>query len=193
MVARLNREPAHITVIDPETARAYPAVLNGDGLLAVLFQAFYISDLIPLLPEILRRADKGDFAALEPILSLMTFNREWMVGMYWSVYCAEDANFDPASYYLPRRAAAIVKDQDAANRSIKSLCQAWRVRDLAGVLNEPVVSNVPTLVLNGRFDPITPPANGILAAQTLSTSTVITFPTTARMPPSRPPTHASRA
>src|SRR5205085_3754638 len=77
LVARLNREPARISVVDPNTGRAYPAVLNGDGLLDVLFQAFYISDLIPLLPEVIHRADKGNFAPLEPIVSLLTFDRTW--------------------------------------------------------------------------------------------------------------------
>ncbi|MEP7358389.1 MAG: alpha/beta hydrolase, partial [Anaerolineales bacterium] len=178
LVARLNREPARINVLDPDTGRSYPALLNGDGLLGALFQAFYISDLIPLLPEVIHRADKGNYSALEPIVSLTAFDRTWMVGMYWSVYCAEDSNFDPATITYPDVRPQLSKDQAEVNRAIQSLCQAWRVRDLAPALNQPVVSGVPTLVLNGRFDPITPPANGILAAQTLSTSTVITFPTT---------------
>ena len=45
----------------------------------------------------------------------------------------------------------------------------------AGV-NEPVVSDIPTLVINGQLDPITPPAYGELAAQTLTQSFVLTRP-----------------
>ena len=41
-----------------------------------------------------------------------------------------------------------------------------------------MVSDIPTLVLNGRFDPITPPANGEAAARTLKRATVLTFPNT---------------
>ncbi len=179
LVTELNLTPAKIRLIDPQTGQIYPAKLNGDGLIGAVFQAMYESDLVPALPEIIRRATTGDFAALEPALTAISLNRDWMIGMYWSVYCAEDADFNPASLNYSSVRPEFSKDQGVNNQAIKSLCQAWSVRDLSPVLNTPVTSTVPTLVLNGRFDPITPPANGVLAAQTLSNSTVITVPTTA--------------
>jgi pimeloyl-ACP methyl ester carboxylesterase len=179
LVAQLNQKPATVRLLDPDTGQIYPAVLNGDGLISAVFQAMYASDLLPAIPEIIHRATRDDYAALEPILALINLDRSWLIGMYWSVYCAEDADFDPAAITYNGVRSELSQDQVANNQSIKSLCQAWKVRDLAPVLNTPVTSSVPTLVLNGRFDPITPPSNGILAAQTLSNSTVITVPTTA--------------
>jgi pimeloyl-ACP methyl ester carboxylesterase len=44
------------------------------------------------------------------------------------------------------------------------------------VQKEPVTSSIPTLILEGEYDPITPPANGILTAQTLSRSFFFLFP-----------------
>ena len=41
---------------------------------------------------------------------------------------------------------------------------------------EPVVSRIPTLVLTGQYDPITPPAWGQLAAETLGNSFYYEFP-----------------
>ena len=51
------------------------------------------------------------------------------------------------------------------------MCEVWGVP--ARTLN-PTVSDLPTLVLAGTYDPITPPAWGELAASTLSRSTFIT-------------------
>jgi pimeloyl-ACP methyl ester carboxylesterase len=179
LVDKLNQTPAHIHVVDQQTGIIYPAVLNGDGLLAAVFQAMYESDLIPALPEIIWRANAGNFDALEPIVALINLNRDWAIGMYWSVICAENADFEPNFITYPGVRPQLAKDQNVNNQATKALCAAWKVRDLAPVLNKPVTSTVPTLVLNGRFDPITPPANGILVAQTLVNSTVITVPTTA--------------
>jgi len=179
LVDKLNQTPAKIHVVDQQTRIIYPAVLNGDGLLAAVFQAMYESDLVPALPEIIRRANAGNFDALEPIVALINLNRDWDIGMYWSVICAENADFEPNFITYPGVRPQLAKDQNVNNQATKALCQAWKVRDLAPVLNTPVTSTVPTLVLNGRFDPITPPANGILVARTLANSTVITVPTTA--------------
>jgi hypothetical protein len=45
-------------------------------------------------------------------------------------------------------------------------------------VDEPVSSNVPTLLLAGQFDPITPPSYAAAAAQYLSNSHLVTAPTT---------------
>jgi pimeloyl-ACP methyl ester carboxylesterase len=50
------------------------------------------------------------------------------------------------------------------------------VHTLDVIENLPVQSDTPTLILTGRFDPITPPAWGALAAETLPNSTVYEFP-----------------
>ncbi len=55
-------------------------------------------------------------------------------------------------------------DSDLAN------CDLWGVKAAGPVENEPVVSSIPTLVLAGEFDPITPPAMGRQAAAALSQS-----------------------
>ncbi len=41
--------------------------------------------------------------------------------------------------------------------------------------NQAVVSDIPTLILSGEFDPVTPPAWGQLAAETLSRSQFLEF------------------
>ncbi len=49
-----------------------------------------------------------------------------------------------------------------------SVCQFWGMKPVPAVQKEPVRSSIPTLILQGEFDPVTPPANGMLAAQTLT-------------------------
>lgn len=55
------------------------------------------------------------------------------------------------------------------------MCQAWGMPPATS--NAPTLSAVPTLLLSGQFDPLTPPEWGNLAAQTLTRGTFVTFPT----------------
>jgi pimeloyl-ACP methyl ester carboxylesterase len=57
-----------------------------------------------------------------------------------------------------------------------SICQFWGMKPVPAVQKEPVMSTIPTLILQGEYDPVTPPANGMLAAQTLSKSYFFLFP-----------------
>ena len=55
-------------------------------------------------------------------------------------------------------------------------CQLWGVKPVPAVQKEPVRSSIPTLILQGEYDPVTPPANGMRASQTLSQSYFFLFP-----------------
>src|SRR5947208_15786832 len=55
-------------------------------------------------------------------------------------------------------------------------CRLWQVQQFPAAQKQAVVSGIPTLVLSDEYDPITPPANGKLAAQTLKNSYYFLFP-----------------
>lgn len=57
-------------------------------------------------------------------------------------------------------------------------CKLWQQKPVPAVQKQPVVSAIPTLILAGEYDPATPPANGELAARTLSRSYFFQFPGT---------------
>ena len=59
-----------------------------------------------------------------------------------------------------------------------SECAMWEAGRAEAREKEPVVSDVPTLILTGEYDPVTPPRWGKLAAKTLSSSFVFEFPGT---------------
>lgn len=87
--------------------------------------------------------------------------------MYFSVVCAEDADLldqpmDGAGV-RPQVARRNARDQ----RDFIAACRLWDMEPLPAQANAPARSDIPTLILSGRFDPITPPANGDRVAATL--------------------------
>jgi pimeloyl-ACP methyl ester carboxylesterase len=61
-------------------------------------------------------------------------------------------------------------------------CKAWGAVPPAKGENDPVVSDIPTLVIAGRYDPVTPPAWGKLLASHLKNSYFFEFPANGHCP-----------
>ena len=101
------------------------------------------------------------------------------LGLFYSIDCGEDMAFT-TQHDLEASVQGIAPPIQPALLdfllSRYSACQLWGVKPVPAVQKEPVRSSIPTLILQGEYDPVTPPANGMLAAQTLSRSFFFLFP-----------------
>ncbi len=177
-IERLNREPARVPITDNESGRTYNAVLDGDGFASMIFQIMYSSSFIPAVPRIIDDATRNDFRVLAQVIPLIVFDRTFSLGMHYAVICAEDADFSPKDAPLEGVRPFIALDGQRSLKEYLERCNLWQVRQLDPVVDAPVSSDIPTLVLSGRFDPITPPEFGDIVARTLSRAYVYTFPDT---------------
>lgn len=175
LVDRLNQEPARVPVTDPETGKSYQMVMDGDDLLALMFQLLYATNVLPAWPLLVDRVAAEDYTFLSRVAAQIIFDRTNAIGMYYSVICAEDADFTIEDVDLSGVRPVFAEDAERGAQALMQLCERWDVELLPASVDEPVVSEIPTLVLNGRFDPITPPAFGEQAARTLPNSYVFTF------------------
>jgi len=178
LVEKLNAEPARIRIADNDTGDRYTAVLDGDTLVNLLFQFLYSSEALPGLPKMIYELrDTGDSVLLRVFWPFIAFDRTFAGGMYNTTFCAEDADFTAADLPLAAVRPEIARVTDSSADYIAELCADWAVPALPNSIDDPVVSDIPALIINGRFDPITPPAFGEAAARTLSNSFVVTLPT----------------
>lgn len=178
LVAELNENPAPITLTDDETGRSYDTVYTGDDLISTLFSNLYVTSALSNLPLIIYQIEQGEMDYVELDLSFRIFDRTFSTGMYNSVICAED-------YDMPREVSAaegihpfVLENKQESVDSFLQSCDRWDVPPLDASVNLAVQSDIPTLVLSGQFDPITPPAFGETAALTLPNSYVYTLPAT---------------
>lgn len=173
----LEKNPARWPMTDPETGTTYPqAVIDGETFLYGLFQMLYAGSLIPALPRAIYEARDRQFGFFARILSILVFDRSMADGMYYSVLCAEDADFTPSDQSLEGIRPLIQENEAGDAEQFLQICQRWGVPYLGPELDEPVRSQVPTLVLSGAFDPVTPPEYGAEAAQTLAQAYTVVFP-----------------
>ena len=176
LVKQLNAKPARVQLTNAETSEVRNAVIDGNGLINLLFQSLYSADLRPVVPQAITDVARGNTELLAGIYGLFVFDDSMSIGMHYSVVCAEDADFKEADVDTSGVRAEMRDLQKQGALDYLKICGAWGVKDLGASVDTPVTSDIPTLVLNGQLDPITPPAFGQAAAEGLRNSYNFVFP-----------------
>jgi pimeloyl-ACP methyl ester carboxylesterase len=173
--ARVRRNPVLVTVRDPDNA-AVARVRFGTTDLAYATRGLLYGNDALSLPLWFRRAAEGDFTALAQayVNRARALDEQIARGVHLGVYCAEDTPF------VDWRAAEAAAEGTRLDRYLieqyRRACEIWPRGAIGASFREPVVSNVPTLLMTGRRDPVTPPRTAIAAARTLTRSRVVVFP-----------------
>jgi pimeloyl-ACP methyl ester carboxylesterase len=177
LVAALDASPQQVRLTHPRTGIAEDVHVDGEFLVSVLFGALYAPLTSTLLPELIARAEGRDFQGL---LALAMANEglgdNMALGMQLSVVCAEDfPRITPDQ--ITRAAADTVFSTHLMTARLKA-CEFWPRGSVDASYYEPVRSAVPTLVLSGELDPVTPPEWGESVLPHLSNARHIVVPAT---------------
>ena len=178
LVDEFNASPIDIEVDNAFTGDSYPGKLRGDDMVGLLFQGLYSEQIFPIAPDIIADAEAGDYSGLSRLASIAFVNGDFITfGMHLSVQCNEEVVFTTATAAEAAAAAypevqAVWADADGEFAE----CDIWGAGTADPIENEAVVSGLPTLVVAGEYDPITPPSWGALAAETLDNSYFYEFP-----------------
>lgn len=178
---RLARE-----TLDEDQDRALFAALadidaeTDDALIAVF--AVYFNRLdVSRLTDILALLDAEELARAYDVMWWRDDGTAQSMGLYLSIICQDEMPFNdierarssaqenhvPVHLYLPE-----LEQMQRMNDA----CTVWTQQAAPDIEMAPVYSDIPTLVLAGAYDPITPPRWGMMAAESLSISYVYEFP-----------------
>jgi pimeloyl-ACP methyl ester carboxylesterase len=86
--------------------------------------------------------------------------------MQYSVLCSEDAPFIAAD--VDRTALAKTYQGTDQIDAMLEICKLWPLGPMDSDLHSPLHSDIPTLLLSGEADPVTPPADAEHAARGLT-------------------------
>ena len=93
-VASLNGHPATFQTQDPETNKTYTVIFTGNAFADLLYSSFYATTIIPALPEMIYQVRQGDFKIPSLLYGPFFLDDSVNWGVYFSVECAEDVDFD---------------------------------------------------------------------------------------------------
>jgi pimeloyl-ACP methyl ester carboxylesterase len=166
LVERMNAEPIPLPIHGPpHTLR-----LTGADFALGAVAALDGTETIAFLPFLINQVQQGNPEVLIPLADQGLGPRVRSMGMFYSVECHDEAAFNPPELVEASINAHPQLGNFVAYRSDLAVCAVWETAKSDPIEDEPVHSDIPTLVLAGEYDPTTPPYWGQMAAETLSRS-----------------------
>ena len=160
---------APIIIDDPNDAAALKVEFNRGLLSASLRFMSYSASQAALLPALIHQAANGTFGPLaaQAIMTARQVNGQLASGMQNSVICTEDVPFFTPADLDRSRFDDTYQGRDQLD-ALLEICKLWPRGPVDPELHRPLKSDLPTLLLSGEADPITPPANAARLAAGLS-------------------------
>jgi len=158
---QLNAQPVHVTVPVAEN-RNLEQSIDGYTFRNTVMWALRTPQTIPLAPRLIYRVRDGDHSTLIlslafPILTFDTIS----IGSYISVSCHDQL---------------FAMSMEQLDETIYDMCGLWDIKPPVPGENDPVNSELPTLIFAGRYDSTTPPSFAHQLAGHLTHSYVAEIP-----------------
>ena len=180
-VARFTAEPLTLRYYDRYTDDWFEEEFNGNFVVGLAVASLRSERWIPYVPFLISEIADGNLAVVDgwarPVyetnLEPIDNSAAWASMTCYSFGPSMDDDT------LASDLRAFPRFADPKYPLLEpALCDEWQETPVDPIEDEPVVSDIPTLLLSGQFDPATPPRWADLAAQTLSNSYSFVLPMT---------------
>jgi pimeloyl-ACP methyl ester carboxylesterase len=174
VVRKLDHDPIKITVPDGNTGKTKQVWITGAVVANGVREAMKRSWLVQIVPITINQIYAGDKDILEKLYPGLVSTEN--PAIYNTVLCHDVS----ALYDLSAFSANLEKHPELESLytvyNDAPMCETWGAGRADPAENQPVQSDIPTLILNGSdYDSATPPAYAELAASTLSHSFLYEF------------------
>jgi len=166
---RFGPDTVSVTLADPSTGVPETVPFNRAMLGAALRFLSYSGTEAALLPELLHEAAAGQLAPLAAQALMMgrQIGDQLASGMQNSVICSEDVPYFNVDVGERQRLEATYQGAGQLD-ALAAICAIWPHGPVDPDLHAPLRSEIPTLLLSGEADPVTPPDAAERAARGLT-------------------------
>ena len=176
--ARLSEQPLALELRHPVTGLPTEIDLTYGHLAIWVRLALYAPETSALIPLIIHQAAVEENylpIAANALNVLHQLNETMQYGMHNAVVCTEDAPFFADDEVAEGELEATYLGRDIYD-ALAVMCSVWPEGVIDDDMKAPLESDIPTLVLSGEFDPITPPDYGEAILPGLSNATHVIAP-----------------
>jgi len=165
---KLALKPVSMNIPHPRLGTDTTLNISKNKFLSTIFMQLYGIEGRSLVPLVIHQASLGNFAPFAGLTAATEGGMGMSVGLTFNIVCNED---------MPKVTEAMFKAdaQNKFNGNVSHLawqeaCPLWPQYRPNEDFYRPVTVNIPTLIISGDLDPVTPPSNGEHTAKTLPNS-----------------------
>src|SRR6202162_1701796 len=166
---RFGPQKEALTGGDPSSGQPLQIEFSRGIFNAALRFLSYNATEASLLPTLVHQGAAGNLMPLatQTIMLARQIGDQLASGMQNSVICSEDEPLFAASNIDRQRIAQTYQGGDQLD-ALKEICTLWPHGPVDPDLHSPLESDIPTLLLSGDADPVTPPDDAARAARGLT-------------------------
>lgn len=169
VLARLDERPVPAAFVHPIRGDSVRTYITRSNFALALWDFLLSPTSAHRIPLVIHHAARGDFA---PFLDLAAPSgpsaERYYDGMHLSVTCPEETqHVDPDRIAEAYAGTFLGTERISAHRRA---CAVWKLEAAPVAELEPVAVDVPTLLISGQMDPVTPPSWGEEVARHLPRS-----------------------
>jgi pimeloyl-ACP methyl ester carboxylesterase len=168
LLRQFGPQKVAVTIDDPNSGLPMQIDFNHAVLSAALRFLSYSALQASLLPTLIHQAAHGMLRPLaaQAIMNSRQIGDQLANGMQFSVICAEDEPYFAAA--SDRTAMSKTYQGTEQVDAVQEICKLWPRGPVDSDLHAPLHSDIPTLLLSGEADPVTPPGDAERAAAGLT-------------------------
>jgi len=158
--AQYGPQRAALSLADPASGEPLELEFSRSTLAAGLRFLSYSAAQAALLPTLIHEAHAGRLAPLaaQVVMTAQAVRDQLATGMQMSVVCSEDVPYFALDAAARQRMAATYLGTEQLD-ALEEICKLWPKGPVDADLHSALVSDVPSLLLSGEADPVTPPAD----------------------------------
>ncbi|MGO9930931.1 MAG: alpha/beta hydrolase [Steroidobacteraceae bacterium] len=164
LLRQFGPQKVAVTIDDPNSGLPMQVDFNHAMLSAALRFLSYSALQASLLPALIDQAAHGTLRPLaaQAVMNTRQIGDQLANGMQYSVICSEDEPLFAA--HTDRAAMSKTYQGTEQVDALEEICKLWPRGPTDADLHAPLLSDIPTLLLSGEADPVTPPGYAERAA-----------------------------
>ncbi len=172
---KLDKQPEKVSVADPVTGHVEVVSFGRQELAGAIRLLAYSPNSIAMLPLLVSEAANGNYQPLAAQfqMTLMSIVDAIALGMHNAIMCTEDVPFYDASS-IDRAALDASYMGPVQLDALEAICSVWPAGPIDEDFKQALSTEIPTLLLSGSVDPITPPRYADMAARNLKKAWLLT-------------------
>ncbi len=172
--SRLEAEPVLLELTHPLSGESIELVLTYERLSNLVYRMLYSSELVSLFPLLVHDAfEEADYDSLVLQGLLVGEDTGMSIGLLYVVACAEDAGIIDVEQARQLQEETLFP---LRAENFLEICTAFPPAEIAADFRQPLQDDIPTLLLSGGADPVTPPHYAEQVAAHLSKSRHLVVP-----------------
>jgi pimeloyl-ACP methyl ester carboxylesterase len=181
---QLMQSPITVEIDHPTLGTKTDFVIDSDKFISTLQMQLYSMQTRALTPLIIHQAYLGNYKPLAGLISQSEGGMGIYMAMHFNIVCNEDLPKISPAMKMADSENNFAKDMSL--RIVEKVCAQWPQYRPSQNFYQTVTADIPTLIMSGHLDPVTPPSNGEKTLVNLPNSHHITSQNNAHIVASTP-------